>query len=385
MEIIREAESYGNWRDSLFVRTVDEEWRSLFKVLLPGHVVPEDGSRDASVTLDVQFHRDELSLLRQLGATDTPRNGHELSHDESRQFTASRRIEFTQRDLPREPHQDKLNFEESTTSGPLDVLESLSDEGKALYTWKLLDLRDTYEQWTMSHDTLDIYPPMEFASPVIEALLQHGRIKIDDGIHKLSDGLGDPPHNQAVLYKLLSHPQTGSIRRAFGILSEIDVPVEPIGEDDSIPIVDVWRGLGPHLSMQQLNLELVRCDGFHQLGGVQSGQEYVIKNNLLYIVRKDDEQDELRSVLNALGLRLSYEQTQRILRGLTDKDVQAARDEVRRCATDEERLLKSVGVSNLSRLLPQGLLEILENTQGTTYRDRGGTGSNCDLSHRRAA
>ena len=366
VEIIRESNSYWNWRDSLFVRTVDEEWRSLFKVLLPGHVVPEDGSRDTSVTLDVQFHRKELSLLKQLGATDTPRNGHELSHDETRQFAASKRIEFTARDLPREPHRDKLNFDQSTTSGPLDVLESLSDEGKALYTWKLLDLSDTYEQWTMRHDTQDIYPPMEFEPPAIEVLRQHGRIQTDDGIHKLSDGLGDPPQNQAVLHKLLSHPQASLIRRAFEIRADIDVPVEPIGEDDSIPMVDVWRGLGPHLSMQQLNLELVRCDGFHQLGGVQSEseQEYVIKNNLLYIVRKDDEQQELRSVLNALGLRLGYKQTQRILRGLTDEDVKAARDEVRRCSTDEERLLKSVGESNLRRHLPQGLLEILENTQG---------------------
>ena len=118
--------------------------------------------------------------------------------------------------------------------------------------------------------------------------------------------------------------------------------------------------------MQQENLELVRCDGFQQLGGIQSEneQEYVIKNNLLYIVRKDDERDELRSVLSALGLRLGAEQIEKILRGLTDADVKAARDAVRRCSTDEERLLKAVGEANLRQHLPQGLLAILEGTQG---------------------
>ncbi len=360
------TESKGDWRDSLRVRTVDEEWRSLFQVLLPGSIVPADGSRDSGVTIDVQFHQEDLPLLKQLGASDAPCAGHELSYDQIRRFRASKRIEFTKRDLPRDPRRDRLNFDESTTSGPLDVLESLSNEGKALYTWELLKLSDTYEQWTMRHDTQAIYPPMEFESPVIEVLRQHGRIKTDDGIHRLSDGLGDPPQNQDVLRKLLSHPRSNSIRRAFGIRAEIEIPVEPIGEDDPIPIVDVWRGLGPHLAIQQVNLELVRCDGFQQLGGVQreNEQDFIIRNNLLYVVRKDDERDELRSVLNALGLRLGPEQIQRILLGLTDADVQAARDAVRLCSTDEERLLKAVGETDLRRHLPRSLLAILEDAQG---------------------
>ena len=369
VEIIGKANSHWNWRDSLRVRTVDEEWRSLFQVLIPGPVVPEDGSRDSSVTIDIQFHQMDMPVLEQLGVRDSSQAGFPLSGSHHGDFLRRSRLKFIQQELPSTPRDYMLNFDMDNTSGPLDLLESLSEEGKTLYTWNLLDLPATYKPWIMRHDSpsrRDLYGTMEFNSPAIEALRELGRIKTDDGIHKLSDGLGDQPQNQDVLRKLLSHPQANSIRRAFGIRAEIDVPVEPIGEDDSIPIVDVWRGLGPYLSMQQENLELVRCDGFQQLGGIQSEneQEYVIKNNLLYIVRKDDERDELRSVLSALGLRLGAEQIEKILRGLTDADVKAARDAVRRCSTDEERLLKAVGEANLRQHLPQGLLAILEGTQG---------------------
>ena len=47
--------------------------------------------------------------------------------------------------------------------------------------------------------------PWEFESPAIEALREHGRIRTDDGIRYLSDGLDDPPKNHAVQRKLLSH------------------------------------------------------------------------------------------------------------------------------------------------------------------------------------
>ena len=363
-EIIGKANSYGNWRDSLRVRTVDEEWHSLFQALLPGPVVPEDGSRDSSVIIDVQFHREDLSLLKRLGAVDVPRAGHELPHDKIRRFTASKRIEFTKRDLLRDPHPDRLNFDKSTTSGPLDVLESLSDQGKALYTWKLFDLPDTCERWTMRHDTQTIYPPMEFESPAIEALREHGRIRTDEGIHKLSDGLGDPPKNRAVQRKLLSHPQAALIRETFSITVETEARVETFGEDDPIPLIDIWPSLRTFLSLEQEKLDLIGCDWILELGDDSADLAYFVKDGSIYISREDDEQNELRYVLNALGLRLSYEQTQRVLRGLTDEDVKAARDEVLRCATDEERLLKSVGVSQLRRHLPRGLLEILENSQG---------------------
>ena len=160
-------QSHTRWRTLLRVRTIAGGWRSLFNTLLPGPIVPADGSRDDNVAIDVRFHEADLPLLRQIGAVDAPRRGHELSPAHLRRFTGQCRNSFTRRDLPRDPHWDRLNFNSLATTGPLDVLELLSDEGKALYTRHLLDLPATYERWTMRHDTQDIYPHMDFESPAV--------------------------------------------------------------------------------------------------------------------------------------------------------------------------------------------------------------------------
>ena len=357
--------SSDSWRESLRVRTVDGRWRTLFHTLIPGTVVPGDGSREDGVAMDDRFHEAELPLLKQLGAVDAPRSGHELSPEHLRRFREPCRDDFAARDLPRNPHRDWLNFATPTTSGPLDVLESLSEEAKVIYTWHLLDLPATYERWTMRHDTQDIYPPMNFDSPAVVTLRQHGRIETDDGIRKLSAGLGHPPEDRAVLYKLLSHPRADLIRNTFHLPTEADVLVDALGEDEPVPLVDVWPGLKPRLSPRQLDLQLIRCDGFRRFNGDtdEDDPDCIVRGGFVYVVRKDDEEQEMRYVLQGLGLRLSDERIEWILLGLTPQDVQRARDAVRRYSTDEERLLAAVGQPKLRRRLPRGLLEILGDTQ----------------------
>ena len=262
-----------------------------------------------------------------------------------------------------------LNFNKSsTTSGSLAVLERLSEEGKSRYTWDLLALENTYAPWTMRHDTQDKYGTMDFDSPAIEALREHGRIKTDDGaFHKLSDGLGDQPANSAVLYKLLAHPKAASIRTAFGISAEIDLPIEPVGADsDSTQLIDVWPGLEPHLLELHANLNLIRCDGFQRPNGFGDDGEpdSIVKDGAVYIRRADDEKDELQAVARGLGLQLGNDRLRKILLGLTDEDVNSARAEIHNLNTDEERLLAAVGESNLRQKLPYSLLRILQQDKG---------------------
>ena len=146
-------QSHARWRSSLLVHTVSGLWRSLFNALLPGPIVPLDGSRDGDVAIDTRFHEPDLPLLDRLGAVDVPHASYELSPVLSARFIQDCRDLFTQRDLPRSPQRQMLNFRPpATTAGPLDVLGLLSDEAKALYTLHLLNLRATYELWTMRHD-----------------------------------------------------------------------------------------------------------------------------------------------------------------------------------------------------------------------------------------
>ena len=56
----------------VMVRTISGTWRPLHRALLPGNVVPDDGSRDHHVAIDVQFHEADLTLLQSIGAVDSP-------------------------------------------------------------------------------------------------------------------------------------------------------------------------------------------------------------------------------------------------------------------------------------------------------------------------
>ena len=359
----------ADWRNCLGVRTIAGEWRSLFHTLLPGGIVPGDGSRDSLVAIDIQFHEADLRLLEWLGAVEEPRKSHELSQAMFGGIATVYRqefVKFAQRTLGQSPREDMLNFRAPDTSGPLDVLTLLSREGCARYTWRLLDIPATYEPWTMRHDTRTIYPQLQFPSPALAMLRKYGHIKTDNGIHKLSDGLGDPPQNRVVLHKLLTHPRHALIRIAFDIQTEIGAYVDPIGAEESILLIEAWPGLERHLSSEQTNRQLIRCDDFNAFGSASGddGGSCLAVDSTVYLKRRTAEHDELGCVLREIGRQDLLERIDEIINYRTPEQVQEARDAVRQHGTDEARLLAAVGEAELRRLLPAGLISILEQTQG---------------------
>ena len=346
-------------QELMHVRTVAGEWHSLHEVLLPGRIVPSDGSRDAEVTVDVDFHGSDLPLLESLGAVDAPRSGQDLSPLRWLTYRGDCRFEFIERDFPSTPRETMLNFDESTTSGPLDVLQKLSEEGNALYTWELLRLEDTYWPWTMRHDTQIIYPPMDFPSPAIDEIEKRGLIRVGDDFRPILDGLGGSPRDLAVRYALLSHSSSAAISQAFGLPAiTTEVPPETVGEDPPVPLVDIWPGLAPHLPGQRSRFHLIRCDGITV--GIRE-EDAIIHKDAVYITRKAGDRQELQMVLQALGTPISHDQMESILSHETPEDVQRARDRIRACSTDEERLLETVGEDALRERLPQSLVSILED------------------------
>ena len=349
------------------VRTVAGNWEPIFNVLIPGTIVPADGSRDADVAIDIQFHELDLSILRRLDAVEAPSPYCKLPWDMWWRYSQRCRVDFTRRDLPRDPHRHMLNFRRNTTSGPLGVLELLSDEGRADYTWQLLDLPSTFGEWTMVHDTQPIYPPMDFPSPAVDELLRNGRIRTSGGIRKLSEGIGNPPQSFRVRNQLLLHPQASLICDVFGLDASVTLSnVEPVGEDTPIPVVDVWPGLAPHLSEEQADLQLIRCDGFRSFGNDTDVDDLdcIADDSVVYIRHSIEDDNELRLVLVELQSHLSYDQVEAILWRQTPSDVETARRVVREHPTQEARLLAAVGVEELRKRLPQGLLAILEAEQG---------------------
>ena len=356
VEIIQ---SQRHWRTDLRVRTLAGSWQSLSRTLLPGPIVPADGSRDGDIALDMEFHQAEQALLEVLGAVAKPHTMDGESLDIYFDFLDTCREEYYRR-LPQgqNPQQPYLSFDPVKTSGPVKVLELLSEEGTARYTEALLNLPATYNDWTMRHDTQTKYPKEPFPSPVVEALREHGRIGTDDGIRELSAGLGPRP-DPLVLRRLLDHSQARLMYQAFDIKADSDTAVEPIGEDDPVPLLDVWPGLESQLSPQQQLLKLIRCDRIAGPDGVALGTDCIVRDGTVYLERKDDEVKELRVVLRELRLDGSVAV---ILQYRTRSEIAQSRAVVRRQPTDAARLLAAVGEAKLRARLPESLLAILDST-----------------------
>ena len=356
-------QSLSSWHYWLHLLTGGGSWRPFSGTLLPGPIVPADGSRDADIAIDVEFHVEDLELLRDLGSVDAPTEVYPLSPFHRYKFLKRCREEYRQRsNLPHRPDWARLNFANTTTGGPLEVLKALSEDARVAYTWCLLDLEDTYKPWALQHDTQSNYPPKEFESPALEALREHGRIRTHAGIQKLSAGLGSEPEDPDVLDHLRQHPKARLICHAFDLEPASDPTVEPIGQDDTIPLLDIWPGLKPHLTQEEANFQLIRCDGLKNKTGRIDG---TITDSTVYIVRRDDDREELGVSIRELGLQLSEEQAEEISRHATPADIQAARDKIRGCSSDEDRLLAAVGEAELIKGLPKSLVAVLEQTNET--------------------
>ncbi|MYE60402.1 MAG: DEAD/DEAH box helicase, partial [Alphaproteobacteria bacterium] len=353
--------------EDIRVRALSGDWRPLRAVLLPGAVVPGDGSRDDSATLDIEFHKADLDLLRKIdpsGPSEEP-EWRDLSRESwFSSFTACCRDAFCARRLPRNPNRNSLNFEATTGNGPLQVMEALSDEGRALYTETLLALDDTYESWTMRHNTQPIYPSLECPSPAIDMLKRHGRIQTPDGVVPFRSALGEQPENLAALRVLLEHPKAEKIREAFDLA---DLTPDSFGEPDvtdeeePVPLLDEWPGLGDHLPEERKNDRLIRCERIRAGGMDWSCFPY---GSNIYLVRAAEEGHALRVVAEALKLGLSEDEIALVLRRETPGEIRARREAVRREATDAARLFKAVGEAALRSELPGSLLAILEEHEG---------------------
>lgn len=121
---------------TLHVKTVAGAFLRIRDCLLPGPIVPADGSRDANLTVDTTFHVDDLQVLRELGAVDAPTGGHqpegeawfERYHDFIYEAYCEE-LDATERRV----QPQTLKTQGSPIAGPMHVFEWLSDEGKAAF------------------------------------------------------------------------------------------------------------------------------------------------------------------------------------------------------------------------------------------------------------
>ena len=341
----------------LHVRNIVGNWRPITNVLLPGPIVPSDGSRDQAIAVDVVYHRDDITVLKKLGLVDSP----EVEHSYLRESDVAgykwecyhkylQELPSTIRTKPKEYYMEFVNHK---ATGPLIMIKDLSKEGTARYTEALLDIDAIYDKWTMRHQTrFDYYPDRPYDSLAVETLRKHGCIRLPYGIVKLSDGLGGNPVNPDVRRWLLEHHNSIQIREAFGI--EIEPDVDLIDEMLPLPLIDEWPGLRSHLPSEYWNVDIVRCE---QVGFDSSGYELEchFKGNSIYLRNRADENQEFRAVLRELGLSLTDEEIDHILLRITSEDVAMEIERIRNMSTDAERLLAAVGEMSLQDGLPDSL------------------------------
>lgn len=360
-EAVAIIKKYSRWWRLLHVRTCAGNWDDLHSVLMPGKIVPGDGSRDEAVTVDIDFHQPDRPLLQELGVVDAPINAYELNNEwEFTQYQDLQREKYQRRDdLTSKPRTEYLAFSSYEKVGPLGVLLDLSEQGNALYTDALLSMVACYRPWVMCHKTRDKYPEMFCESLQIHLLREHGRIQTPEGIVPLADALGTPPKNSAALLALLRHQYADKIREAFDLS---DPAPEFFGEGEPVPLTDVWPGLAEYLSANQVDTLLVSCDQIRIAG---SERECVFQAPNIYLsVGFDGEYRALNLVADSMEIGLSDSDIVAILQRRTPAEVEARRKEIRQLATDTERLLGAVGEDNLRSRLPRSLLAVLEDEQG---------------------
>ena len=189
------------------------------------------------------------------------------------------------------------------------------------------------------------------------------------------------------------HLPDRDLRQPWAGPDEEPVP-EFFGEEDPVPLADVWPGLWPVLEEWKLDVpdkpSLVRCDRI-----LVRGEEYdcILHASNIYLRRLGDGRRELRRVLNVLSAPRLYRRLKatdekfRPKRSTEQRKAEVAkwtanhlwgiskwileykppptvgeqRAAVRQQPTDAARLLEAVGESNLRELLPQSLLTILDS------------------------
>ncbi len=353
--------------NQLRARTRIGEWKPLHALLLPGFI-SADGCEDDCALVDISFHAEDLALLKQLGATDGPRAECDLVRESwFSGFRSDCRDEFYGRLSPgsSQPQRDYLNFVSGIGSGPLEVMEALSEDSRVDYTEALLSLDATYEYWVMRHETRrDTYPRIDYASPAVDMLKKYGRIRTSEGIVPFRSALGEQPESPAALRALAEHPKAEKIREAFDLadltpdsFGEPDV----IGEEEPVPLLDEWPGLGDYLPKDRKNDRLIRCERI--LAGGMDWECFPYGSNI-YLVRAAEEGRSLGLVAEALKLGLSDAEIVLVLRRETPGEIRARREAIEREGTDEARLLKAVGEAALRSELPGSLLAILEEHEG---------------------
>jgi superfamily II DNA or RNA helicase len=171
------------------VRNLAGAFVPLHDCLLPGPVVPADGSRDRNVTVDPEFHGLDLAVLRELGMKDRPTGA--VDPRDEYWFEQYREAvhEEHQAELPagaRRPNIDRLTLNGAKPVGMLHLLLRLSEVGRAAFT-KAVDDTNIIESWTKQYSANQ---QVRVQSPLLWMLHTYGVVETSQGLRPSGEAVG---------------------------------------------------------------------------------------------------------------------------------------------------------------------------------------------------
>ncbi|MFI6723674.1 DEAD/DEAH box helicase [Streptomyces atratus] len=183
---------------TLHVRTVDERFHLMRDCLLPGPVVPGDGTRDRAVAVDLRFHSDDRMVFHEFGLRALPTVGHRPVDEAWFVDYATAMYDSYCRTLSSSagrPSFSRLKLEGSPVGGPLHLLKRLSDEGRAAFVKALPDA-SVIDTWTMQFGA-QVSTRKTVYSPLRWMLARHGRVPTSQGVVPVANAVGPQLHAYA--------------------------------------------------------------------------------------------------------------------------------------------------------------------------------------------
>jgi superfamily II DNA or RNA helicase len=191
-------------RSHLRLRTLAGTFEPIQQTLLPGSIVPEDGSRDSKCAIDLRFHANTTSLLRELGAVAAPApSGTTVdgSWYPSYRSAAIAMVREVLRARRRRPQESYLQFDQSKTAGPLEPLTQLTNEGRARFTEALMLAALDEKDWELAHASRrDSYPVVNIEPPSVWLARREGRLRSSVGIREVGRCVGPALREWALFF-----------------------------------------------------------------------------------------------------------------------------------------------------------------------------------------
>ncbi|MEU3721829.1 DEAD/DEAH box helicase family protein [Streptomyces sp. NPDC031705] len=174
---------------TLKVRTMDGRFRLMIDCLLPGEVVPGDGSRDAAVAVDLGFH--DRDVLRELGMGTAPGGGHDPRGDEW--FDGYHAAIHTAYCEGLEAKARRVQLQTVVLSGrevagPLHLFDRLSPLGRAAFL-DALPPEALVPHWTRQIGG-SVRTRTKVVSPILWLLRDRGTVRTSLGVVPVAEAVG---------------------------------------------------------------------------------------------------------------------------------------------------------------------------------------------------